>query len=110
MKNLVFSLISLTLLASCSHRVRILDAGAVSMTKYSLKKGQSVVEKDGEAEGRFCSDPFKQSGQIGLMDEAIKDAQKSSNADFLRNVTVYKEANCVIVTGTPLKVVAKKRK
>ena len=109
MKNILI-ITALTLLVGCSHRVKILDVGAVSMSKYHLKKGQTATEKEMEAEGRFCPDPFNQQGQIGMMDEAIKDAQKNSKADYLTNVTVYREGNCVVVTGTPMKIVAKRRK
>ena len=90
-------------ITSCAHRVKILDANGVSMTKYHLKKGQKTKQLD-DVEGKFCPDSFNDSGTLGLIDEAVKDAQKKSGGDFLSQVTFYKEGHCVVVSGTPLKI------
>ena len=105
MKKLnILSLVVLFSLVGCAHRVKILDANAVSMTKYSLKKRQKTKEMK-EVEGKFCPDSFKQSGRIGLIDEAVKVAQKDSGADFLTHAVFYREGNCVVATGTAVKII-----
>ncbi len=54
--------------------------------------------------GEFCTDS-SQEGQLGLMDEAIKDAQSKSGADFITNVTFYSTGSCVMLEGTGQKLV-----
>lgn len=102
--NIISVLFLALIITSCAHRVKFLNVGGVSMTKYHLKNGQKTKELD-EVEGKFCPDSFKQSGSFGLIDEAVKDAQKNSKADFLTNVTFYREGSCVVAVGTPLKIV-----
>mgnify|MGYP006969410251 CR=1 FL=1 len=105
MKNLTFitvAFISLGL-GACSIKTKILDAPAVSMTRTSLNKGEtlkSVVD----VQGQFCTDMGNDSGNIGLMDEAVKDAQNKSGVDFITNAVFYASAKCVSVEGTGNKV------
>ena len=44
------------------------------------------------------------SGNIRLMDEAVKDAQNKSGVDFITNAVFYASAKCVSVEGTGNKV------
>lgn len=80
-----------------------MSAPAVSMTESSLTKGAKTTEI-GPVEGKFCTDSSKDSGTIGLMDEATRAAQKQSGADFITNATFYLEGmSCVVVNGTAVK-------
>ena len=103
MRKIVCSATLLVLFTSCAMKQRILNASSVSMTKYSSQKGQNV-EEAGEVTGEFCADTLSDSGTVGLLDEAIKDAQNKSGADFISNATFYSKGNCVIVEGMAMKV------
>ena len=103
------TLILVTLLVgvtSCAHKVKILDASAVSMTHTSIEPGQNLVEI-GEVEGEFCPDTWGDKGTIGLLDMAIEGAQKKSGADWITNASFWRnQSGCVSVMGTGKKVVA----
>ena len=103
MKTLI--IVSLLLgVTSCAHKVKVLDASAVSMTHTSVEANQNLVEV-GEIESEFCPDAFKDKGQIGLLDEAILRAQKKSGADWIMNASFWRDGNgCISVTGTGKKV------
>lgn len=89
---------------SCAHKVKVLDASAVSMTHTSIEPGQNLVEI-GEVESQFCPDSFNDKGQIGLLDEAITAAQKKSGADWIMNASFWRDqSGCISVTGTGKKV------
>lgn len=89
---------------SCAHKVKILDASAVSMTHTSIEPNQNLVEI-GDVEGEFCPDTFGDSGSIGLLDQAITGAQKKSGADWITNASFWRNQNgCVSVTGTGKKI------
>lgn len=107
MKNIISMTAVLLILSSCAFKQRILNASAVSMTKYSLKKNQTL-EEVGEVSGEFCPDSFNDTGNVGLLDEAIKKAQKSNKADFLTHVTFYSQGRCVLVEGTAMRITKKK--
>jgi len=97
MKTLI---IGLLLLSSCANQRKvILVTPVVSMSKYSLKPNQKVIMKD-EIEGKFCAEAFRKSGSYGLIDEAIKDAQRKSRADFIYDATVSQQGHCTFVSGT----------
>lgn len=102
MRSLVLVL-SIALLSGCAFKQKILDATAVSMSKRSLKKGQKTKEV-GTVTGEFCAEMSK-SGTFGLMDEAIKDAQRKSKVDFITHVTFYSTGKCVSLEGTGVKVI-----
>ncbi|MFL5786051.1 MAG: hypothetical protein ACJ76H_15645 [Bacteriovoracaceae bacterium] len=91
--------------ASCAHKVKVLDASAVSMTHQSLEPGQNLVEI-GDVEGEFCADSFKDKGDVGLIDMAVQDAQKKSGADWITNAAFWRSGSCVSVTGTGKKLAA----
>lgn len=89
---------------SCAHKVKILDASAVSMTHSSIEPHQTLVEI-GDVEGEFCPDTFGDKGQIGLLDQAISGAQKKSGADWITNASFWRnESGCISVTGTGKKI------
>jgi hypothetical protein len=103
MKTLI--LVGLLLgVTSCAHKVKILDASAVSMTHTSIEPHQNLVEI-GEVESEFCPDTFGDKGQIGLLDEAVKNAQKKSGADFITNASFWRDnSGCISVNGTGKKI------
>lgn len=109
MKTLI--VVSLLLgVTSCAHKVKVLDASAVSMTHNSIEQNQNLVEI-GEVESEFCPDTFGDKGQIGLLDEAIKNAQKKSGADWIMNASFWRDQNgCISVTGTGKKVSSSNKK
>ena len=89
---------------SCAHKVKVLDASAVSMTHTSIESNQNLVEI-GEVDSEFCPDSFNDKGQIGLLDEAIMAAQKKSGADWIMNASFWRnQSGCISVTGTGKKV------
>ena len=104
MKYLVY-LLPILFLGGCAVKQKVLDASAVSMTRSYLKKGRELKEI-GDVEGNFCTDSGDR-GSVGLMDEAIKDAQKKSKADFILNASFYQEGSCMSVEGTGAKMVRK---
>ncbi|MCB0391780.1 MAG: hypothetical protein KDD58_10830 [Bdellovibrionales bacterium] len=105
--NLIFAIIALAFLSGCAMKTKILDAGGVSMKHYHLKKGAQLKEI-GEVTGEFCADTGNDKGEIGLMDEAINDAQSRSGADFITNATFYSTGKCVMLEGTGHKILSKK--
>lgn len=103
MKNLICLTAIVIFVCSCATKQRILNASSVSMTKYSLKKGQKLKEI-GEVIGEYCTEIKMGGSTTGLLDEAIKNAQKKSNADFLTNATFYSKGNCVTVEALAMKI------
>jgi hypothetical protein len=103
MKNLI--IVALLIGAtSCAHKVKVLDASAVSMTHDSVAPGQNLVEV-GEVNSEFCPDAFNDKGSIGLLDEAIKNAQNTSGADWIMNASFWRDQKgCISVTGTGKKL------
>ena len=84
--------------ANCATRMRIMNAAAVSMTESSLNKKETLHEI-GPIEDKSCPN-----ASPGLMDEAIRNAQNKSGADFITNATFYLELNgCVVVNGIAMK-------
>ncbi|MCB9024697.1 MAG: hypothetical protein H6625_00130 [Bdellovibrionaceae bacterium] len=96
--QIILSLIAVAFLGGCAMKTKILDASAVSMKHHYLPE-KAKMKSIGEVTGEFCTDS-SQEGQIGLMDEAIKDAQAKSKADFITNVTFYSTGQCVTLEGT----------
>jgi hypothetical protein len=90
---------------SCAHRVKIMDASAVSMTHSSMEPGQNLVEI-GDVEGEFCPDSMNDKGSIGLIDMAVDNAQKKTGADWITNASFWRSGNCMYVTGTGKKLAA----
>ncbi len=103
MKTLIIAAL-LVGMTSCAHKVKVLDASAVSMTHNSIEAGQNLVEI-GEVESEFCPDQMNDRGQIGLLDEAIMGAQKKSGADWIMNASFWRDQRgCISVTGTGKKI------
>lgn len=109
MKNLI--IIALLVGAtSCAHKVKVLDASAVSMTHDSLKPGQTLVEI-GDIESEFCPDSWNDKGDIGLLDRAITNAQTKSGADWITNASFWRDqSGCISVTGTGKKIASQTSK
>lgn len=104
MKNIfVILMIQSLFFVGCAHKVKVLDAAAVSNSQYHLKKGQKTKEI-GPVSGEFCTDS-NDSGSIGLMDKAIDNASEKSGADFIINASFYSKMSCTSVEGTGVKIV-----
>ncbi len=104
MKTLILAAL-LVGVTSCAHKVKILDASAVSMTQTSVEPGQNLVEI-GDVEGEFCADQFNDKGSVGLIDMAVQNAQTKSGADWITNASFWRSGSCVSVTGTGKKLAA----
>jgi hypothetical protein len=93
-------LVSALALGGCQMKQKILDAGAVSMTRSSIQPGETLKEK-GPVAGTFCSSSDDK-GTIGLMDEAVKTAQKENSVDYITNASFYigPKPGCMMVEGT----------
>ncbi len=92
---------------STSARYRILNAPVVSMThskippNYRLKVGKSFFFK-------FCEKekPIKDTGNyIGLADQVLYKAQKTTKSTHLIDVLVTREDSCVIAEGNTAKAI-----
>ena len=89
----------------CSAHYAVLTVPAVSMTEPSIE-GASSATPAGHVESKYCpgDDPLtSQDHNVGLIDEAVMKAQKQSGADYLTDVTVYRDGRCVVVEGTAMK-------
>ncbi len=104
MKTLIIAAV-LIAVTSCAHKVKILDASAVSMTHTSVEPGQNLVEI-GDVEGEFCANQFNDKGDVGLIDMAVHNAQTKSGADWITNASFWRSGSCVSVTGTGKKLTA----
>jgi hypothetical protein len=100
----LIALLSLTLLAGCAMRQKVLDATAISMTHTQLSEGEKLQET-GPVTGKFCTDMGNDKGSIGLIDESVKVAQKTHNVDYILNASFWNEGSCMSVEGTGAKVV-----
>ncbi len=106
MKNLALVLIA-AVSVSCAMRQKVLDTSAISMTHDSLKPGTELMTM-GPVKAEFCSDAFKDKGDIGLMDEAVKKAQTDNQVDYIMNASFWSTGGCMVVEGEGAKVVETK--
>jgi len=89
----------------CSNRYTILSVPAISMTTPSLPEGTQVAQA-GRVEGQFCrgDDPVvSKDDNVGLIDEAVAHAQQKSGAQYLSDVTIQQDGECVYVEGMAMK-------
>jgi len=107
MKNakLILAVALLGTLSACAMKTKVLDAGAVSMTRTNLAPGQKLHEV-GPVSGEFCSHALGDKGNVGLIDEAVKDAQQKNSIDMITNASFYTTGNgCMTVEGTGQKII-----
>ena len=105
MKTASISLGLLLMLSGCSARYTVLTVPAVSMTEPSFQNSTPGTPA-GHVESTYCrgDDPItSQDKNVGLLDEAVMKAQKQSGADYLTDVTVYRDGSCVVVEATAMK-------
>ncbi len=89
----------------CSAHYAVLTVPAVSMTEASAESGTSATAA-GHVESKYCPGDdslTSKDNNVGLIDEAVMKAQKQSGADYLTDVTVYRDGRCVVVEGTAMK-------
>lgn len=104
MKTLL-TLVGVLARTGCSAHYAVLTVPAVSMTRPSVETG-TMATPAGHVESKYCpgDDPLtSRDHNVGLIDEAVMKAQKQSGADYLTDVTVYRDGRCVIVEGTAMK-------
>lgn len=99
----IVALIAVSLmLGACAMKQKVLDASAVSMTHSSIPEGKKL-EEVGPVKGSFCTDSSHK-GTFGLMDESVKDAQKTAKVDFIVNASFFQENRCMTVEGTGARI------
>lgn len=99
-------LVGTLVLSGCSARYAVLTVPAVSMTEPSVDASGASATSAGRVEGKYCPGDeslTSKDNNVGLIDEAVMKAQKQSGADYLTDVTVYRDGRCVVVEGTAMK-------
>ena len=110
MKHLIIgaSVALLVVVSGCSTRQKLLDIPGVSMTNTPYEHGGKLQDK-GPVTGEFCAQQFSDKGEIGLIDEAIKNTQATYKVDFITNVTIWTSSNsCIVIEGTGQTLVSQK--
>src|SRR5512145_932419 len=95
----------LTASACTSPKYTILTVPAVSMTRPSMEAGKTATRGD-KVSSRYCQgdDPITSTDQnVGLIDEAIMKAQKDSGAEYLSDVVISRQENCIVVDAVAMK-------
>jgi|GEM_PF-4326154 len=105
MNKVCLSMIILVATSSCTMRQKIMDASLVSMTHTHIPEGSYLNAAD-PIESRFCPSG-EDRGNVGLFDQAIKNAQASHHVDYISNATFWSENNCIILQGTGQKLISK---
>ncbi|MFZ4714584.1 MAG: hypothetical protein ACOYL6_12755 [Bacteriovoracaceae bacterium] len=103
MRNLLLVVSLLSLGACAMNKTKIMDVASVSMTHNNVPAGTKLEEK-GPVTGEFCANSFGDKGNVGLMDEAVKKAQSTSNVDFILNASFWQSGSCISVEGTGAKM------
>lgn len=96
--TILMSVMALGLVSCATAKQKFLDASAVSMNHGSVPAGAKLKDV-GPVTGSFCMDSFNDKGEFGLMDEAVKDANKKSGAEIITDATFYTQGSCVTVEG-----------
>lgn len=104
MKNLFIISGFVILTSACATKQKILDVSAASMTKASIAADEKLQDT-GPVTGEFCSSSDDK-GTVGLMDQALKNAQDQHKVDFLTNVTFWSTGKCMIVEGSGGKIIS----
>jgi hypothetical protein len=91
------------LLSACVMKQKVMDVAVVSGTHTSIPAG-SKLQDIGPVTGQFCTSN-NDKGSVGLFDEAIKNAQTNSKADFIASASFFREGSCVSIEGTGQKLV-----
>ena len=75
------------------------------MTHPSFPPGaQASAGQHVDAEYCTGDDPIvSKDNNVGLIDEAIMKAQQQAGADYLTDVTIWSDGNCIAVEGTAMK-------
>lgn len=101
MKHLSFGALAILigLTSACATRQKLLDISGVSMTHGALQPGQKLQDK-GPVTGEFCAQQFSDKGQIGLIDETVKNTQATHKVDYITNATIWTTgASCIVIEG-----------
>ena len=78
----------------------------VSMTK---KVPTGELKSLGKVEAKYCNNEHELLDRHGMLDEAIKKAQKMKNSDFIVDITAQPPTDfqereyCVVIKGTAMK-------
>ena len=100
----------LVALPGCAFRGLILSAPSISATAIPGNMKGTMARADmKEVEGIYCvgdKPQLSKDNNVGLIDEAVYDAQLKSRSKYLKNVSIYLEKKsfspqCVVVRGVP---------
>jgi hypothetical protein len=89
------------LLSGCAMKTKILEVPLVSQT-YSNVPAGAHLQMVGPAYGHYCANGDDTSG---MLDEATAIAQRRGQFDFISEVQVSREANCISLQGVGQRLV-----
>lgn len=99
-KIILFS--SILMFIGCASRQKILDVPAVSM-KVSSLQGNQKLKAIGDVKGQYCASASDK-GSVGLMDEAIRDAEKKSGGEVFTDASFFSSGSCIELEATANKI------
>lgn len=105
MKLITGSCLLALFLTGCAIQYDLMKAHAVSMKHYHLPDNAKLV-KVADVNSKYCIKDFKVSNgkSIGILDEAIKAAEKEYDIDFITNAIFRAQGKCVIVIGDGVRI------
>jgi hypothetical protein len=105
MKNLIYLSLVFVLSACGTQTVKVLDASWVSMKNSSPPSPKDKLVKVGAVDDEYCVTAW--SGSYGLMDEAVLQAEKKHNIDYIKYPAFTRRMGtaCVQVSGEGYRVV-----
>jgi len=105
------AILGLFIMTSCANRVHIVDLGVVSMKSKNVPK-KAKKQELGPVTAKYCPDSFASSSgkTIGLIDSVVEMAEKQKKADFLTEVSLYRNGSCIELEGTANKLGGKRRR
>ncbi len=100
--NVMIGLLIILNLFSCAStsNEKLIDATWTSMRHATPPTSKDKLSKVGSVYEEYCYDMWK-SGDVGLMDEAVKKAESRLNIDFIKypSFMYSKDKGCVQVSG-----------
>ena len=90
---------------ACSARYTVLTVPAISETNASFEPDFKAT-RGSKVEAEYCQGDkslASHDNNIGLIDEAVMKAQAQSGAQYLKDVVISRDGNCIWVEGTAMK-------
>lgn len=102
-KHFLFALLAMA--SGCATRQTLVTVPAVSMTRPSMDRNH-VAQPGNRVTAEYCKGDTpitREDGNVGLIDEAVLKAQRVSDAEYLRDVTISQAGDCVRVEGVAMR-------